>query len=227
MYGPLHTAGAVGNLRNIKNAIGVARAVMEHSEQTLLCGQQAGDFEIMMGFNECSLDTDYSRSIYQNWTANACQPNYFRNVYNQSTRCPPYQPIPVSDAKYVDTSTKSMQYRSQNIPKISQNNHDTIGMIAIESGGDMTVGTTTNGATHKIAGRVGDSPIIGAGAYVEQGIGGCTATGDGDIMMRFVPTFYAVHLMELGYSPSNASKKALQKNCTVLSGLSRRIVVYL
>ena len=75
----------------------------------------------------------------------------------------------------------------------------------------MTVGTTTNGANHKVAGRVGDSPIIGAGAYVEHGVGAACATGDGDVMMRFVPTFQAVMYMEMGYSPADACKKPLAK----------------
>eukprot|EP01084_Bolivina_argentea_P054804 100493_1 len=213
MYGPLHTVGSVGNLRNIKNAIGVARAVMEHSDQTLLCGQQAGDFAKMMGFNQSSLNTNYSHYVYNNWTYHNCQPNYFRNVFNQSTTCPPYKPIPVTDPKYISLPkiSNAMKYRANNIPKITKHNHDTIGMIAIELGGNMTVGTSTNGANHKIAGRVGDSPIVGAGAYVEQGVGASCATGDGDIMMRFVPTFQAVYLMESGYSPSNACKQPLEK----------------
>lgn len=211
MYGPTHTVGAVGDLRNIKNAIGVARAVMEHSQQTFLCGEQAGDFAIMMGFESSSLNTNYSENVYKNWTNHNCQPNYFMNVYNKTTSCPPYKPIPVKDPKYISIKQRSMKYRSKNIPKISKSNHDTIGMIAIESGGNMTVGTTTNGANHKIAGRVGDSPIIGSGSYVEQGVGASCATGDGDVMMRFVPTFHAVQLMEMGYSPSIACKKPLQK----------------
>jgi len=212
MYGPTHSAGAVGDLRNIKNAIGVARAVMEHSEETFLCGEQAGDFAIMMGFESSSLNTNYSVDIvYKNWTNNNCQPNYFINVYNKTSQCPPYKPISVNDPKYVSISERSMEHRSKRIPKITQSNHDTIGMIAIERNGNMTVGTTTNGADHKIAGRVGDSPIIGAGAYIEQDIGASCATGDGDIMMRFVPTFQAVQLMEMGYSPQDACKKPLEK----------------
>jgi len=58
--------------------------------------------------------------------------------------------------------------------------HDTIGMVAIDSNGSIACGTSSNGATYKIPGRVGDSPIAGAGAYCETGVGGATATGDGD-----------------------------------------------
>lgn len=67
---------------------------------------------------------------------------------------------------------------------ISEDNHDTIGMVIVDTKGDLACGTTTNGAANKIAGRVGDSPVAGAGCYVDNNIGGAAATGDGDIMMR-------------------------------------------
>mmetsp|Transcript_13821 Transcript_13821/g.14404 ORF Transcript_13821/g.14404 Transcript_13821/m.14404 type:complete len:128 (-) Transcript_13821:28-411(-) len=75
----------------------------------------------------------------------------------------------------------------------------------------MSCGTTTNGANHKVRGRVGDSPIIGSGCYVQSNIGGCAATGDGDIMMRFNPSFAAVMYMDiLKLSPRDAAVKALE-----------------
>ena len=70
--------------------------------------------------------------------------------------------------------------------------HDTIGMVAIDKNGSIACGTSTNGAAYKIPGRVGDSPIMGAGAYCETGVGGAAQTGDGDQMMRFLPSFAAV-----------------------------------
>jgi len=81
---------------------------------------------------------------------------------------------------------------------IGDNNHDTIGMIAIELNGNIAAGTSTNGLNHKIHGRVGDSPIIGSGGYVEHGIGAAVGTGNGDIMMRFAPTSAVIHYLEMG-----------------------------
>jgi len=101
--------------------------------------------------------------------------------------------------------------RTLDRPKIDVNNHDTIGMIAIEANGNMSVGASTNGADHKVAGRVGDSPITGAGAYVIQGVGGAVATGDGDIMMRFLPTHSAVLYMKNGMSPTDACTEPLKE----------------
>lgn len=69
----------------------------------------------------------------------------------------------------------------------NEDNHDTIGMIAIDIRGHIASGTSTNGAKNKIPGRVGDSPVIGAGSYADQEVGAASATGDGDIMMRFLP----------------------------------------
>lgn len=70
---------------------------------------------------------------------------------------------------------------------IDENNHDTIGMIAIDMNGHIAAGTSTNGARNKIPGRVGDSPVPGSGCYADQEVGAAAGTGDGDIMMRFVP----------------------------------------
>lgn len=67
-------------------------------------------------------------------------------------------------------------------------------MIAIDSQGSIAAGTSTNGAKNKIPGRVGDSPIPGSGAYADQEVGAAAATGDGDIMMRFLPRFAYVNI---------------------------------
>ena len=88
--------------------------------------------------------------------------------------------------------------------------HDTIGMIALDKKGQIACGTSTNGITYKIPGRVGDSPFPGAGAYCETGVGGATATGDGDQMMRFLPSFAAVQYMKQGLSAKDACEKAVE-----------------
>ena len=82
--------------------------------------------------------------------------------------------------------------------------HDTIGMVTLDQNGSIACGTSTNGAAFKIPGRVGDSPVMGAGAYCESGVGGATQTGDGDQMMRFLPSFAAVNFMRAGLSPTEA-----------------------
>jgi N4-(beta-N-acetylglucosaminyl)-L-asparaginase len=90
-------------------------------------------------------------------------------------------------------------------------NHDTIGMVAIDKKGDVCAGTSTSGLAFKIKGRVGDVPIPGAGAYVDNDVGGVAATGNGDVMMRFGLALVAVELMRAGKSPAEACVKSLQR----------------
>ena len=89
--------------------------------------------------------------------------------------------------------------------------HDTVGSIALDAAGNLTVGCSTNGREFKIPGRVGDSPIPGAGAYGDQAVGGAVATGNGDVMMRFLPTYHAVELMRGGMHPQAAAEAAIQR----------------
>lgn len=89
--------------------------------------------------------------------------------------------------------------------------HDTVGSIAIDAAGDLCVGCSTNGRTFKLPGRVGDSPIAGAGAYGDQDVGAAIATGNGDVMMRFLPTYQAVELMRSGMAPERAAREALRR----------------
>merc|ERR1712008_401216 len=94
-------------------------------------------------------------------------------------------------------------------------------MVAIDSKGHMVAGTSTNGLKHKIPGRVGDSPIPGAGAYVDNTAGGAASTGDGDVMLRFLPSYQAVESMRQGHPPAEAARIALQR----LSTLSDNVLI--
>jgi len=200
MDGPTHDVGAVGDLRRVKQAIAVARAVMKYTKHTMLVGDAATAFALEMGFQQTSLTTNTSKSLDKIWKMGNCQPNYRQNVVPSAGKsCGPYTP------------SKHEHYSARYNGQISADNHDTIGMIAIDSQGRIAGGTSTNGATHKVPGRVGDSPIAGAGAYVEQDVGGAAATGDGDVMMRFLPSYHAVALMGAGMSPSKAAQTSLAK----------------
>ncbi len=84
-------------------------------------------------------------------------------------------------------------------------------MVIIDSFGNIASGTSTNGARHKIPGRIGDSPITGSGSYVDQEVGGAAATGDGDVLMRFLPSLVAVEYMRNGLTPKIAADYSLQR----------------
>ncbi|XP_075742571.1 N(4)-(Beta-N-acetylglucosaminyl)-L-asparaginase isoform X3 [Rhipicephalus microplus] len=196
---PSYSMGAVGDLRRVKHAISVARAVMERSTHTFLVGEKATQFAVEMGFQEESLTTNHSKQMWTEWKANNCQPNYRQNVApDPRTSCGPYQP-----------SEQLSPDRDACPSAASELNHDTIGMVVIDTNKRLAAGTSTNGMNHKIPGRIGDSPIPGAGAYADQEVGGAAATGDGDILMRYLPSFHAVESMRRGIDPRAASVAAL------------------
>lgn len=94
-------------------------------------------------------------------------------------------------------------------PIINIENHDTIGMLAIDKNGDIAGGCTTSGLAYKMAGRVGDSPIIGSGLFIDNEVGGATATGLGEEVLKTVGSFLIVELMRQGKSPQEACEEAI------------------
>lgn len=96
-------------------------------------------------------------------------------------------------------------------PIINIENHDTIGMLAIDKNGDIAGACTTSGMAYKMAGRVGDSPIIGAGLFVDNEVGGATATGVGEEVVRTVGSFLIVELMRQGKSPQEACEEGVRR----------------
>lgn len=110
-----------------------------------------------------------------------------------------------------EKSWKEWLQTSQYAPEINIENHDTIGMLALDGQGNLSGACTTSGAAYKMAGRVGDSPIIGAGLYVDNDIGAATATGMGELMMKTVGCHLVVELMRQGLSPQAACEAAVER----------------
>ena len=102
-------------------------------------------------------------------------------------------------------------------PKINSENHDTIGMLDIDEAGDIAGACTTSGAAYKLHGRVGDSPIIGAGLFVDNEVGGAVATGQGELVMKTLGTFLVVELMRNGMSPQEACEQAVKRIASKLN----------
>ncbi|XP_054680264.1 N(4)-(beta-N-acetylglucosaminyl)-L-asparaginase isoform X3 [Grus americana] len=180
MDGNTMEVGAVADLRHVKNAIGVARKVIEYTKHTLLVGESASLFAVRMGFPYEDLTTQKSLLVYSKWLNQSCQPNYWKNVVPDSSKsCGPYK-----------RPEKVICKDEQTISQRNVQNHDTIGNNLC---------------------RVGDSPIAGAGSYADSTAGGAAATGDGDIMMRFLPSYQAVEYMRMGTDPTVACQKVISR----------------
>lgn len=118
------------------------------------------------------------------------------------------------DLLHPDAAAAWERWKSENgerTPQIDIHNHDTIGMLAVDAAGNLSGACTTSGAAFKYHGRVGDSPIIGAGLYVDNEVGGATATGWGEAVIRAVGCFLVVELMRQGYTPQQACEVAVER----------------
>ena len=224
-----HQVGAVTYLRRVRHAINVARKVMAYTQHTLLAGDGATNFSLEMGLPQQDLHSQNSIWIQGNWTKNSCQPNFWANLPGVNTSCPPYSvpPTPTYTPIYSPikagsemltaeqararaaasaSSTHSHRQQQQRVEykRVPVEGHDTIGMCALDVGGKIAVGGSSNGATHKLPGRSSDISLIGAGAYADKDAGCAAATGDGDITMRFLPAYQAVEFMRNGMTSQQA-----------------------
>lgn len=184
MHGPTHNGGAVASLRNIKNPSKVAKLVMERTDHALIVGEGALRFAKAHGFKEENLLTDKSRRIW------------LRRKEMLSDRDFWFPP-------------KSEELEPELRSYIST--HGTINCIAIDAQGDLAGVTTTSGFFFKIPGRVGDSPIIGAGLYVDNDVGAAGSTGRGEANILNCGSYQVVDFMRRGFSPEEASLKALER----------------
>lgn len=187
--------GAVGALERIKNPIKVARAVMEKSPHVMLVGQGAQDFALQNGFQlEKAELSDHAQKAYDDWKK--------RNEFDHKN-------IEKNKVEFITKPDLEQEYKKG--MKADEFNHDTIGMIAIDVHGNLSGACTTSGMGFKMRGRLGDSPIIGAGLYVDNQVGAATATGHGEEVIRICGSLLVVEYMRDGLSPELACKKAVER----------------
>jgi N4-(beta-N-acetylglucosaminyl)-L-asparaginase len=194
MHGANHMAGAVASLRNIKNPSRVARLVMERTDHVLLVGEGALRFARAHGFKEEDLLTDSSREAWLKWK---------ENMSKEDAWLPPH-----GDAG----SAKDIGELFEPYMKHT----GTIHCSAIDTHGNISCVTTTSGLAWKIAGRVGDSPIIGAGLYCDNEVGAAGSTGRGEANLISCNSVMIVEWMRAGKSPEEAClmacKRVVEKN---------------
>ena len=187
--------GAVAALERIKNPIRIARRVMESSPHVMLVGEGAQKFALEQGFHlEPENLSDHASKAFDEWKK--------RNEFDHRN---------IEKAKIEYITKPERELKEIKTKKVDEFNHDTIGMIALDSFGNLSGACTTSGLGFKMRGRVGDSPIIGAGLYVDNEVGAATATGHGEEVIRICGSHLVVEFMRQGLSPELACKKAVER----------------
>ncbi len=190
MHGPTRGAGAVGALEGFKHPAQVARAVMQYTDHVFLVGSGAGQFARDMGFAEEDLLTDRARRAWLGWRA--------RLNSEDDYLTPEQSDEGIEGFGLLDAWEGKRRY-------------GTINCCAVNAGGELSGVTTTSGLAFKVPGRVGDSPIIGAGLYVDNDVGAAGSTGRGEAVIKSCGSMLIVELMRLGKAPKDACLEALQR----------------
>ncbi len=222
MHGPTHQSGAVACLEKIKYPSRVAKLVLWRTDHVLLVGEGALEFARAHGFEEENLLTDRARRIWLRWKENlsptdnwftpeqSMQPSPDRETPadgNQQSNHRPFNDR-FNNHGYYDTGEEFDLFAAR---VLAHPPTGTIHCSGMNSNGDLSCVTTTSGLAWKIPGRVGDSPIIGAGLYVDNEIGSCGSTGRGEANLHNLSSFAAVELMRNGMTPQEAGLEILRR----------------
>ena len=178
--------GSVAFLEHIVHPVSVARLVMQKTPHVLLVGEGALQFALDNGFKKENLLTPASQKAWKEWL--------------QTSK---YEPG-------INTENQKQPYDPRHLPG-GPHNHDTIGMLAIDAAGKMGGACTTSGAAWKMRGRVGDSPIIGAGLYVDGAVGAATSSGLGEEVIRTCGSHAVVEAMRHGATPEEACRRIVER----------------
>ena len=205
MHGPTKRAGAVSALEDIATPAAVAKAIMDRTDHIMLTGAGAKRFALEMGFKEENLLTEDTRQIWLRWKSRL-NPNDnwldLPDARQRSTAPPRTTPRSPSGDDLL-----SIVYDDEGIP----HTFGTINMNAVSATGDIASVTTTSGLSWKIPGRVGDSPIIGAGQYCDNEVGAAGSTGRGEANIKVCGAFLAVEFMRQGMAPKDALVKVMER----------------
>lgn len=194
MHGPKKRAGAVAALEGVRTPSLVAKAVLENTDHHLIVGEGAQMFARNMGFTiEDDLNTDHSRKLWLEW----------------KRRTDP--------SHYLDPKTRAEVWHREGLKMVqeglidAEHYYGTINCNGINSKGEICGVTTTSGLAWKIPGRVGDSPILGAGLYVDGAVGAAGSTGRGEANLYNLCSFLIVEEMRRGAHPKDAGMEALRR----------------
>jgi len=211
MHGPTHRAGAVASVRHVGHVAQLARLVMQQTNHVLLAGDGALQFARANGFPEENLLTDQARRIWLHWLRTRSSiDDWIAPPLNEadpavraffSLRDDHNPPAPGDFARS----------EADNEPAPRQRPTGTVHASCRNACGDISCCTSTSGLAFKIAGRVGDSPIVGAGLYVDNEVGSCGSTGRGECNLHHSTSAVAVELMRQGRTPAEAGLEMLRR----------------
>jgi len=189
MHGPTHGGGSVASLRNIMHPAAVARLVMQRTRHCLLVGEGALEFARAHGYPEVNLLTVESRRIWLRW---------------KETRDPNDDWVPEPEDKVALYIRETLEKRVTG----------TIHCSALDTHGNLGCTTTTSGLAFKIPGRVGDSPILGAGLYLDNEVGSAGSTGLGEANLLNLSSYQVVEGMRRGLHPKDAIMETCKRIAT-------------
>ena len=207
IHGPTRRGGAVGALRGVKTPSKIAQLVLAETDHMMLVGEGALHFAKAYGYQEEELLTDRSRLAWRMWKREMRDRNGHTN-WESMTDAPPKKKIAELRKAFPGTEDEMLAwaYRVAIDPP-----NGTIICIALNEKGEMSAVTTTSGMAWKIAGRCGDSPIIGGGLWLDQDVGGAGSTGRGEENLRVCGAHTVVENMRHGMSPKEAILDALKR----------------
>jgi beta-aspartyl-peptidase (threonine type) len=200
MDGKTLRTGAVGALKGFKHPISVARKVMELLPHVMLVGEGAENFARIVGCEEGDLSTSRSREVWK---------SFVEKKLHEIPETERYKPFIIN---YVKNQGLREWY-----DKLSNDNHGTVNILVMDVKGNMASAVSTSGTALKFPGRLGDSPIIGAGNYCDNRYGAIACTGRGELSIRACTARTIVHYMEEGFSLKEACFKGMKDIFTLKS----------
>jgi N4-(beta-N-acetylglucosaminyl)-L-asparaginase len=200
MHGPTHRAGSVASVRRIKNVARLAKTVMERTNHVMIVGDGARRFAVAEGFEEMNLLTEHSRKIWLAWKASSSL-NWRPGIDS------PEWKEKMAALFNDEPEDQALLAYAQRV--IADPPTGTIPCMAVNEKGDISATTTTSGLAWKIPGRVGDSPIIGAGCCVDNEVGAAGSTGKGEENIKISGGHTIIEMMRKGMSPTDACMEAM------------------
>lgn len=212
MHGPTKRAGAVASLEEIATPAAVAKMVMDRTDHVLLAGPGAKRFALAMGFKEDKSVDPEAHAAWLRWKS-------LRNPNDAWLDLPAPRPAtaPAAPPRPPDDELVHVFFDEFGVP----HTHGTVNLNAIDGNSDVGSVTTTSGMSWKIPGRVGDSPIIGAGQYCDNLVGAAGSTGRGEANIKVCGAFLAVEFMRQGLAPAEALVRTLER---VIAMTERRLL---